>query len=181
VSRSPLVLLLLAAVAALGGAAIGRAVPGPDGQITACYGAQGTWLVDSSSQCGQFPGTQAVSWSQTGPAGPAGQPGATGAVGPAGPQGPAGPIGPQGIQGPVGSLPNAVVSKSLATLTRDRSALAALDRQLGTLRRQLASPEAVRTAQTSAHLAQLARMLDAITEILRRSHDVSLNAIRNLR
>jgi hypothetical protein len=180
VSRSPLVLVLLAAAAALGGAAIGRAVPGPDGQITACYGA-GTWLVDSSSQCGQFPGTQAVSWSQTGPAGPAGQPGATGPAGPAGPQGPAGPVGPQGIQGPVGSLPNAFVSKSLATLTRDRSALAALHRQLGALRRRLAGPESARTAQTSAYLAQLARTLDAITEILRRSHDVSLNAMRNLR
>jgi hypothetical protein len=182
VRHSPIVVVLLVAVAALGGAAIGQAVPGPDGRITACYGGQGTWLVDSASQCGQFPGTQAVSWSQTGPQGVAG------AQGPAGPQGPAGAqgaTGPQGPAGPAGALAPAVSSTLTKQLTSDGRRLGRLTQQLNAsvraLRDPVSGPAERRAALLQAQVARIAAAAAAISEIMRRSHATSKSVIQNLR
>ena len=84
---APLVLSVLALVAALGGVAY-SAIPDPMGVIHGCYLNQGSRtlrVIDSAESCA---GTEtALNWSQQGPAGPAG---------PAGAQGPAGPEGPPG-------------------------------------------------------------------------------------
>lgn len=80
---APLVLSVLALVAALGGVAY-SAIPDPMGVIHGCYTNQGRTLrvIDSAESC--LGSETALNWSQQGPAGPAG------AQGPEGPQGPPG-------------------------------------------------------------------------------------------
>jgi hypothetical protein len=179
---SPLVLVLLLAAAALGGAAVSQAVPGPDGRITACFSGQGTWLVDSSSQCGQFPGAQSVSWSQSGPQGPAG------AQGPAGPAGPAGPQGAAGVQGPegaAGSIPTTLGVRLEKQLATGQKQLTALDRQLALVSKRLrfspSAPEAQKEAAMQDTLRRLTRMFDTLVAVSKREHEVAMNSIRNLR
>jgi len=80
---APLVISVLALVAALGGVAY-SAIPDPMGVIHGCYTNSGRTLrvIDSTESC--LGSETALNWSQQGPAG------ATGAQGPAGPQGPPG-------------------------------------------------------------------------------------------
>jgi hypothetical protein len=80
---APLVLSVLALVAALGGVAY-SAIPDPMGVIHGCYMNTGRTLrvIDSAASCDA--GETALNWSQQGPAG---------APGPAGAQGPEGPPG----------------------------------------------------------------------------------------
>jgi hypothetical protein len=84
---APLVLSVLALVAALGGVAY-SAIPDPMGVIHGCYtNSPGRTLrvIDSTESC---PGGEtALNWNQQGPTGPAGP---TGVQGPEGPQGPPG-------------------------------------------------------------------------------------------
>jgi hypothetical protein len=84
---APIVLSVLALVAALGGVAY-SAIPDPMGVIHGCYtnsGGRTLRVIDSAESC---MGTEtALNWSQQGPTGPAGP---TGAQGPEGPQGPPG-------------------------------------------------------------------------------------------
>jgi hypothetical protein len=180
--RSRVSLLLLVAAAALGGAALGNAVPGPDGRITACYGGQGTWLVDSAAQCGQYPGTQSVSWSQTGPAGATGPQGAAGPPGPAGPQGQAGAQGPIG---PAGSIPPAVGTSLERRLATDTKRLTALRTQVRTVSRALkfdaSTPAEAKVAAMRAQLDRMSKMFATLSEIMRRSHDTAMSVIRNLK
>ena len=177
--RSRISLVLLVAAAALGGAAIGNAVPGPDGRITACYGGQGTWLVDSASQCGQYPGTQSVSWGQTGPTGPVGPQGTTG------PQGPAGPAGPAGEQGPAGSIPPVVGTNLERRLAMDTKRLSALSTQIRSVTRALAfgptTQSEKRAAIMRAQLDRISKMLATLSEIMKRSHQTSASIIENLK
>jgi hypothetical protein len=84
---APLVLSVLALVAALGGVAY-SAIPDPMGVIHGCYtnsGGRTLRVIDSAESC--LGSETALNWSQQGPAGPAG---------PAGAQGPDGPQGPPG-------------------------------------------------------------------------------------
>jgi hypothetical protein len=81
---APLVISVLALVAALGGVAY-SAIPDPMGVIHGCYTTQGSRtlrIIDSAESC--TANETALNWSQQGPAG------ATGVQGPAGPQGPPG-------------------------------------------------------------------------------------------
>ncbi len=154
----------LVAVAALAGAAISHAVPGPGGVITACYGGQGTWLVDSASQCGQYPGTQAVSWSQAGPQEPAGVPGAT---------------------GPSGSLPPTLSGSLTKQLTADQRQLASLARRLAAstraLKKPLGGPESQQLAILQAQMRQMSGAAALLASISARSHATSKKVIANLR
>ena len=80
---APLVLSVLALVAALGGVAY-SAIPDPMGVIHGCYANMrgAVRIIDSAASCDA--GETALNWSQQGPAG---------ATGPAGAQGPEGPPG----------------------------------------------------------------------------------------
>ena len=179
--RSRVSLALVVAAAALGGAAIGNAVPGPDGRITACYGGQGTWLVDSASQCGQYPGTQAVSWGQTGSAGAAGAPGPSGPQGPAGPQGQA---GAPGAVGPAGSLPTTLGSKLEKKLATDGKRLVTLRIQLNAVSRELDSMGKLadqKAERLRRMMARMTRVFTALSEILKRSSDTSASIVQNLK
>jgi hypothetical protein len=70
---------LLALVIAIGGVAIAR-IPGPDGEITACYKKQGgdVRLISESKKCGDA--EKRIQWSQRGPKGATGLKGADAAV-----------------------------------------------------------------------------------------------------
>lgn len=84
------------------------AIPGPDGQIHACYRDGGqdharqgqVRLVDDGEQCKK--GETAIAWNQEGPPGEPGPPGPPGPEGKQGEKGDPGPPGPQGPQGPKG-------------------------------------------------------------------------------
>lgn len=76
---------LLAAGTALGAAAAGESIPGPDGRFTACYDSGGALKVVSSGVTTCPKGwTGPVYWNQGGPAGPPGPAGANGTPGAAG-------------------------------------------------------------------------------------------------
>jgi hypothetical protein len=97
--------LAVAALLAAGVAVATGAIPGPSGQITACYQKQSGQLrvVASARQCRRSERT--LTWNQQGPQGP------TGPAGPAGPPGPPGATGPAGVsaretvQGPERTAP----------------------------------------------------------------------------
>jgi hypothetical protein len=80
---APLVISVIALVAALGGVAY-SAIPDAGGVIHGCYANTrgAVRVIDSAASCD--PGETALNWSQQGPAGP------TGATGPQGPEGPPG-------------------------------------------------------------------------------------------
>jgi hypothetical protein len=85
---APLVLSVLALVAALGGVAY-SAIPDPMGVIHGCYpnsGGRTLRIIDSSAESCLGSET-ALNWNQQGPAGPAGAQGPEGAQGPQGPPG----------------------------------------------------------------------------------------------
>ena len=83
---APLVLSVLALVAALGGVAY-SAIPDPMGVIHGCYANMrgAVRIIDSATSCD--PGETALNWSQQGPTGPTGPTGAQGSAGPEGPPG----------------------------------------------------------------------------------------------
>jgi hypothetical protein len=83
---APLVLSVLALVAALGGVAY-SAIPDPMGVIHGCYANMrgAVRIIDSATSCDS--GETALNWSQQGPTGPAGPTGAQGSAGPEGPPG----------------------------------------------------------------------------------------------
>jgi hypothetical protein len=91
----------VALVAALGGGAY-AAIPGPDGQISACYQKAGlakgkARVVDHNEAC--TPQENRVAWSQRGPKGDPGIQGPKGDLGGPGPKGDTGAQGPAGVVG----------------------------------------------------------------------------------
>jgi Collagen triple helix repeat (20 copies) len=96
------VLLMIAAVLAVGGGTYALAADGT-AEITVCVAKQGGELY-KAKKCAK--GDATLSWNQVGARGPAGRTGATGATGTAGPTGStgsAGPTGPTGSQGSAGT------------------------------------------------------------------------------
>ena len=88
---------LVAALAAAGAAWAAGAIPGPTGEITACYKKNSGQLrvISASAECRKS--ERELTWNKQGQPGPQGPQGVPGPVGPAGPEGPAGPAGAPGV------------------------------------------------------------------------------------